>query len=85
MWQPFGEHSFLIQHEISPVHEVRSTGKWFVEIGEEELDWPVQSTDLNVYEHLWDELERRLQARPNGSTSVPDITNVPVAEWKQVP
>jgi hypothetical protein len=46
--------------------------KWFVEISVEELDWPAQSLDLNPIEHLWDELEHRLQARPNQPTSVPD-------------
>ena len=51
----------------------------------EELDWPAQSPDLNPIEHLWDELEGRLQARPNHQTSVPDLTNALVAEWKQVP
>jgi hypothetical protein len=35
--------------------------------------------------HLWDELERRLRARPNRPTSVPNLTNACVAEWKQVP
>ena len=51
----------------------------------EELDWPAQSPDLNPIEHLWDELELWLQAKPNCSTSVPKLTNALVAEWKQVP
>ena len=59
--------------------------KPFVEIGVEELDWPAQSPDLNPIEHLWDELERLLRARPNRLTSVLDLTNALVAEWKQVP
>ena len=54
-------------------------------IGVEELDWPSQSPDLNHMEHLWDELERRLRARPNRPTSVPNLTNALVAEWKKVP
>jgi hypothetical protein len=33
-------------------------------------------------EHLWDELECRLRARPNRPTSVPNLTNAFVAEWK---
>ena len=67
------------------MHKVRSIQKWFVEIGVEELDWPAQSSDLNPIEHLWNELERRLRARPNRPTSVPDLTNALVAEWKQIP
>ena len=51
----------------------------------EELDWPAQSPDLNPIEQLWDELERQLRARPNRPTSVPDLTNACVAEWKKVP
>jgi hypothetical protein len=58
---------------------------FFSEIHVEEFDWPVQSPDLNPIEHLWEELEHRLQARPNRPTSVPNLTNALVAEWKQVP
>ena len=34
-------------------------------------------------EHLWDELER-LRAKTNRPTSVLDLTNALMAEWKQV-
>jgi hypothetical protein len=67
------------------MHKARSIQKWFVEIGVEELDWPAQSPDLNSIEHLSDELEHRLRARPNCPTSVRDLTNALVPDWKPVP
>ena len=76
----FGEDPFLFQHDNAPVHEAKYKQKWFVEIGVEELDWPAQSPDLKPIKHLCDELECRLRARPNGPSSVPDLTNGLVAE-----
>ena len=55
------------------------------EFGVEELDWPAQSPDLNPTEHLWDELERRLRARPSRPTSVCDLINALLEEWSQIP
>ena len=43
-----------------------------------------QSPDLNPVEHLLDDLELRLRARLNHPTSVPELTNALVAEWKQI-
>jgi hypothetical protein len=51
----------------------------------EKIDWPAQRPDLNTIEHLWDGLECWLRSRSNRQTSVPDLTNALVAEWKQVP
>uniref|UniRef100_A0AAZ3PX08 Tc1-like transposase DDE domain-containing protein n=1 Tax=Oncorhynchus tshawytscha TaxID=74940 RepID=A0AAZ3PX08_ONCTS len=86
LWQQFREDPFLFQHDNDPVHKVRSIQKWFLEISVEELDWSAQSPDLNPIEHLlrcnWNaDCEPGLIA----PTSVPDLTNALVAEWKQVP
>ena len=74
LWKQFGEGPFLFQHDSAPMHKVRSIQKWF-EIVMNELDWPAQIPDLNPVEHLRDELELRLGARPNRPTSVPDLSN----------
>ena len=71
LWQQFWEGPFLFQHDNSPVHKARSTQKWFLKIGVEELDWPAQSPDLSPIEHVWDVLDHQLRARPSRPTSVP--------------
>lgn len=49
-----------------------STQIWIRVCGEGELDW--SAPDLNPLEHLWDEVELRLQLRL--SYLVSDLTNV---------
>ena len=51
------------------------------EFGVEEPDWP----DLNLIEHLWDEFEWRLRARPSRPPSVPDLTYALLEEWSNIP
>ena len=89
LWQQFGEGLFLIQHDNVPMYKPRSIQKCFVEISMGKLDWPSQSPDLYPIENLWDEFERRLQARPNAPTLVTSLmllwlngSNVPTASGK---
>uniref|UniRef100_A0A672YKD4 Tc1-like transposase DDE domain-containing protein n=1 Tax=Sphaeramia orbicularis TaxID=375764 RepID=A0A672YKD4_9TELE len=85
LWEQLGAGPFLFQHDCAPVHKARSIKTWMTESGVDELDWPAQSPDLNPIEHLWDELERRLRARPSHPTSVCDLTNVFLEEWSKIP
>ena len=85
LWEQFGDGPFLFQHDCAPVHKARSIKTWMREFGVDELDWPAQSPDLNPIEHLWDELERRLRARPSRPTSVCDLTNALLEEWSKIP
>ena len=85
LWEQFGDGSFLIQHDCTPVHKARSIKTRMSEFGVEELDWPAHSPDLNLVEHLWKKLEWRLQARTSHPTSVPDLTNVFLEEWSNIP
>ncbi len=72
----------LFQHDCSPVHTERFIKTWLDEFDVEELDWIPQSPDLNLIEHLWDELKWKLQDRP--STSLPDLTNALLDEWAKI-
>jgi hypothetical protein len=76
LWKHFGKGPFLFQYDNALVHKARSIQKWFVEIGEEKLDWAAQSPVFNPIEYPWSELEL---------LRVLDLTNALVAEWKHVP
>jgi hypothetical protein len=49
-----------------------------------EMDWPVQSSDLNTLEHLWDELECRLRYRPQCPTSLNALATALQEEWAAI-
>lgn len=46
---------------------------------------PASSPDLNPNNNFRISLIGHLQAESKSSTLVPDFTNAPVAEWKQIP
>jgi len=85
LWKQFGDDPFLFQHDCTPVHKASSIKTWMSEFVVEELDWPAQSPDLNIIEHLWNEFERSLRTRPSRPTSMSDLTYALLEEWSKIP
>lgn len=49
-----------------PKHVSHLSNEWFEDNGIEVLDWPPFSPDMNIIEHAWAILERRLRAHRLG-------------------
>jgi transposase len=49
------------------------------------MDWPANSPDLNLIEHAWDILHRRISNRQNQPNSLQELADALVDEWSRIP
>ncbi|GFT14349.1 MPN domain-containing protein CG4751 [Trichonephila clavipes] len=49
------------------------------------MDWPAYSPDLNLIEHVWDMLGRRIAARQPPPTCLPELQRALLDEWCNIP
>ncbi|GFV77352.1 transposable element Tcb1 transposase [Trichonephila clavipes] len=89
---PFVQTSFpgecpLYQDDNAPIHTAKIVHEWFAEHEGEvgHLDWPPQSPDLNIIEHLWGYLESKLCARFPPPSTISALETALHEEWLHIP
>lgn len=73
------------QHDNARPHAARVTDAFLQQQPFNVLPWPSLSPDLNPIEHLWDELGRRVRARPVQPINVAQLEIALQQEWQGIP
>ena len=74
-----------LQQDNARPHVGRVTLEYLHAMGIEILEWSANSSDLNVIEHLWDELIRRVQKRPRQPQTLQELREALLEEWDNIP
>lgn len=76
------EDNFKFYQDNDPKHSAHDVRSWLLYNCPKVIKTPAQSPDLNVIEHLWDELGRRMQDRM--CTSKEQLKNALQEEWSMI-
>jgi transposase len=66
-------------------HRARIVNEYIQQETIKRMDWPANSPDLNLIEHAWDILQRRISNRQNQPNSLQELANTLVDEWSRIP
>ncbi|GFW55016.1 transposable element Tcb2 transposase [Trichonephila clavipes] len=76
---------FLFMDDNAPCHRTVAAEKLLESEDIERMDWPARSPDLNLIEHLWDFLGRRLAARTLPPVTIRELRLALQDEWAEMP
>lgn len=65
-------------------HTARETRAWFEDNSIECMDWPAQSPDMNIIEHIWTHLKRQIRRRSPPARNATELWNVVQEEWDAI-
>lgn len=75
----------LLLQDGAPAHTARATQALLQAENIHQLPFPFKSPDLNIIEHLWDELDRRVRLRLNAPRNLRELEQALVEEWQNIP
>ena len=69
-------------HDNDPKHTSNLVKDWLKRTNSQTLPWPPYSSDLNLIENLWDELERKL--KKHQSKNKQGLEALLKQEWQEI-
>ncbi|GFV19771.1 transposable element Tcb1 transposase [Trichonephila clavipes] len=76
---------FLFMDDSAPCHLTVAAEQLLESEDIQRMDWPARSPDLNLIEHVWDFLGRRLTARTLPPVTIRELRLVLQVEWAAIP
>lgn len=73
---------WVFQHDNDPKHTAAVVTNWLDRHRIKRLKWPPFSPDMNPIEHLWDEMERRMQKEQ--PKNVKELKETLIRVWKGI-
>ena len=77
------EYGLIFQQDNAPAHRFGPVKDWFNDNDIEVLDWPPQSPDINIIEHVWAWLAKKLAGRKFRDTD--ELWNQLRELWYSIP
>ena len=74
----------LLQQDNARPHIACATRQFLTANNMNVMEWPSMSPDLFPIEHIWDVLDRRVRARPNQPTNLPQLQATLLQEWNNL-
>ncbi|GFU94857.1 transposable element Tcb2 transposase [Trichonephila clavipes] len=76
---------FLFMDDNAPYHRTVAAEQLLESEDIERMDWPARSPDINLIEHVWDFLGRRLAARTLPPVTIRELRLALQNEWAAMP
>lgn len=80
-----GKEGVIFQQDNDPKHRSKVAKNWFWTKNVKRLSWPPSSPDMNIIEHVWDQLDALVRTRNPLPRNKDELWQAIQEEWANFP